>query len=360
MKRKIRVLLVAPSLAITGGQSVQASRIHQLIATVPDVEMRFHPIDPTIPAGLKFLLRYPGIRTLTNFAAYFPALVWKASRSDILHIFTAAYTSYMFWSMPALLVGKLLGKKVILNYRDGQCEDHLTNWSTAVPTIRWADRIVAPSGYLVDVFARFGLRAISIYNFIDTANFIDRPRRVLRPVFMTNRGHESLYNIPCILRAFQRVQQTVPDAALTIAHDGPARGELEALARQLSLRNVSFIGRVPQSQVRELYDAADIYLTTPNIDCMPGSLLECYASGLPIVASKAGGIPYMVTHNQTGLLVDLDDDRAVAEACLRLLADPELVTRLTAAGREEVKKYAPDRVREQWTMLYHELVGPQA
>jgi len=357
LSRRIRVLLVAPSLDILGGQAVQASRIREQIAQTPDIEMRFQPINPRVVAPFQFLLRIKGLRTLTNFASYFPALVWRAWPVDILHIFTAAYTSYLLWSMPALLIGKLLGKKVILNYRDGQGEDHLKNWRTAIPTIRLADRIVAPSGFIVDVFRKFGLSAISIFNFIDTAHFIDRRRRQLRPVFMTNRILEPLYNIHCLLRAFQRIQQRYPDATLTLAHDGPSRQELEAFAGELGLRHTSFIGRVPHTQIRELYDAADIYLTTPNIDCMPGSLLECFASGLPIIATKAGGIPYVVTDEKDGLLVELDDDEGVARASFRLLEDPVLVERLTDAGREAVKSYAPERVRQQWAALYRELVG---
>lgn len=360
MARKIRVLLVAPSLDILGGQSVQASRLRAAIASVPDVEMRFHPINPRVPQPLRFLLKIGGIRTLTNFLAYFPALVWKAAQVDILHVFTAAYMSYLFWSMPALLVGKLLGRKVILNYRDGQGEDHLKNWRTALPTIRLADRIVAPSGFIRDVFSRYGLKAMTILNFIDTSRFRYRKRSKLRPVFMTNRILEPLYNVPCILRAFRRIQERYADATLTIAHDGPLRAELEQTARDLGLRNTQFIGKVPHDRITELYDQSEIYLTTPNIDCMPGSLLECFASGLPIVATNAGGIPYIVTDGKNGLLVELDDDKAVAEASFRLLEDPALVERLTEDGRQEVLRYATDPVREQWAALYRELAGRKA
>ena len=159
--------------------------------------------------------------------------------------------------MPPLLVGKLLGKKVVLNYRSGEAKDHLTRWRLAAPTIRLADVIVSPSGYLVDVFARFGLKARSIFNIIDPNKFRYRQRRKLRPVFLHNRGLEPLYNVQCTLRAFQIVQRKYPDATLTVAHDGSLRSNLEALARELDLRNTNFIGSIPQSRVAELYDAAE-------------------------------------------------------------------------------------------------------
>lgn len=254
----------------------------------------------------------------------------------------------------------MYGKKVIVNYRDGQAEEHLARHATARPALRLAHRIVTPSAFLVDTFARHGIRAQSIFNIIDASAFRNRRRSRLRPIFLTTRILEPIYNVQCILRAFARIQTRYPEAALTIAHSGPSRPGLERLARELQLRNTRFIGRVPHSEIAELYDQSEIYLTTPNFDCMPGSLLECMASGLPIVATRAGGIPYIVKDRETALLVDLDDDEAVARCCFELLENPELVERLTAAGRQEVERYAGGAVRDQWLALYRELRKPGA
>jgi glycosyltransferase involved in cell wall biosynthesis len=282
---------------------------------------------------------------------------WNVPRYEVLHIFSASYWSYMLWSMPPLLLGKLLGKKVILNYRSGEADDHLTNWRSAIPTIRLADIVVSPSGYLVDVFAKYGLKVRSIFNIIDPGKFRYRERRRLRPVFLHNRILEPLYNVGCALRAFRIIQDRYPEASLTVAHDGISRPGLEALASGLGLRNVQFVGRVPHSRIAELYDEADIYLTCPDLDCMPGSLLECYASGLPIVATNAGGIPYIVRNGETGLLVECNDHEAMAAAALRLLEDEELVVRLTRQGWQELAKYSGRAVRDEWVRVYRDLVG---
>jgi glycosyltransferase involved in cell wall biosynthesis len=172
---------------------------------------------------------------------------------------------------------------------------------------------------------------------------------------MTNRILEPLYNVGCVLRAFAIVQQRYPEATLTVAHDGMCRPELEKLAQELGLRNTRFIGRVPYPQVPDLYTAADIYLTSPNIDCMPGSLLECFASGLPVVATAAGGIPYIATHGKTGFLVDLNDHAKMAEYVIRLLEDPDLVERMTKAAYVELDQYKWENIRQQWVDVYHEL-----
>jgi glycosyltransferase involved in cell wall biosynthesis len=266
----------------------------------------------------------------------------------------------MLWTLPAFAVAKLYGKRIVLNYRDGQAEDHLRNWRQALPTIRRMDAVVVPSGFLVDVFAKFGLRIETISNILDVSQFRYRPRRKLRPVFLHNRILEPLYDIPCTLRAFQIVQRRYPDASLTVAHDGPSRVELEQLARDLQLKNTRFVGRVPHGAVAELYDASDLYLTSPHFDCMPGSILECFASGLPVVATGTGGIPYIASHEETALLVQGGDHEAMARAAIRLLEDPTLVERLTRNAYESCQRYAEGPVRDQWVALYERLVTSPA
>jgi len=190
---------------------------------------------------------------------------------------------------------------------------------------------------------------------MDFNRFRFRLRSKLRPVLMTNRILEPLYNVECILRAFAIIQERYPEASLTIAHDGPSRPGLEKLAGELKLRNTRFIGRVPHDQVPGLYESAELYLTTPNIDCMPGSILECFASGVPVVATNTGGIPYIAENERTALLVNINDHEALAERVFRLLGDADLVARLTTSAREEVTRYEWSCVRDQWMAAYKEL-----
>lgn len=353
----ISVLLIAPSLDILGGQAVQATRLMSVLSQVPGLKMKFFPINPRPPKEFLWVRRIPYLRTAFTFALYTTRLAWEARKSDILHIFSAGLSSYTLWTIPALVIGRLFGKKLIVNYRDGQAEQHIKEWRTARQSLALADRIVTPSGFLVDVFKRHGIAARSILNIIDATRFHYRKRRKLRPAFMTNRILEPLYNVDCILRAFAIIQARYPDASLTIAHDGCCRPALEKLAQELKLRNTTFLGRVPHDKITDLYDAADIYLTSPNVDCMPGSLLECFASGLPIVATNAGGIPYIVNDRQSGLLVDINDHEALAACAMELLEDGDLVERITDQGLQEVMRYDWKPVRDQWAALYRELAA---
>jgi glycosyltransferase involved in cell wall biosynthesis len=351
--RSARVLLIAPSMDILGGQAVQATRLIRELNKEPGLAVDFQPINPRLPGWVR---RIPYIRTALTFILYCCQIVWRIPRYDLIHVFSAGLSSFALWTVPAVHVSRLFAKKVILNYRDGQADEHLRTWRSARPTLLRATVVITPSDYVVEVFARHGISSSRIPNIIDLDRFRYRQRRTLRPVFMTNRILEPLYNVGCVLRAFAIVQKQYPDATLTVAHDGVCRPELEKLARELGLRNTRFVGRVPHAQVPDLYDAAEIYLTSPNIDCMPGSLLECFASGLPVIATRAGGIPHIVTDGATGQLVEVNDHEAMAAAAIRLLEDPDFVEQSTRQAYEALDQYRWPAIRRQWLEIYDGLL----
>jgi len=355
-KNRVRVLIAAPSTDIVGGQSRQAVRLREGLSREPDLDVGFVPHNPRLPGVLRSLQSIKYVRTVVTTVYYVMLLLWRVRQYDIIHVFSASYYSYLLSVVPALVIARLYGKKSILNYRSGEAEDHLENWRTAAPTIRWASEIVVPSGYLVDVFARYGLQARPIHNIVELDRFSYRERRPLRPVFLTSRLLEPLYNVACVLRAFAIIQQRYPEASLTVAGDGYLRADLEALARELKLRNCEFIGFVPFDKMPALYDAADIYFSATNIDNMPSSLTESMACGLNVVTTDGGGaIPYIMTNEQTGLIVKRNDHEALAAAAIRLLEDNEFALKLVRAAHESSKKFTWPYIRNEWLKVYREL-----
>lgn len=356
--KKIKVLIIAPSAPLIGGQAVQARRIVNNFADEERLHVR---LQPTNPQWFPRLQRIKFVRSVLTPLLYLIELLAKVPQYDIIHVFSASYFTFVYVTVPALVVAKLFDKKAILNYRSGEAEDFFNRWGKPfLPVVRAFDVVIAPSDFLVDVFARFGVKASSISNFIFVDNYIFRERVPLRPVFLSNRILEPLYNIDCILRAFQIIQRKYGEAKLIVAHEGFDRERLEKVARDLELRNVEFVGLVAHERIAELYDSADIYLNSPDLDCMPGSLIECFASGLPIVSTNAGGIPYVVEDGVTGLLVDLNDHEALAAKAMWLLEDSALAKRIIDNGRREAKNYSWDHVRGDWLDLYERLSGQPA
>ncbi len=350
--RPIQVLLIAPSIDIIGGQSIQANQLLRRLANEPSVQVRFLPVNPRLHPVLR--LKY--VRTAITLVLYLARLVAEIRRSEVLHIFTPGYFAFYLAPVPALLLARLLGKSAILNYHDGRAEDHLTRWPIARRLMRLATAIVVPSDYLVEVFARFGLHATRIHNVAEPGSLHYRERPRPKPVFLHNRGLASEYNPACTLRAFAIVQRHYPEARLIVAHTGPLRGELEALAASLGLQQIEFIGAVPPEKMGALYHSADIYWMSPNADNMPLSLLECFAAGLPIISSRAGGVPNIVEDQRTGLLFPPGDHEAMAACALRLLEEPGLAAHLAGNARAECDKYAWVRIGPQWIARYRHLL----
>jgi L-malate glycosyltransferase len=102
-----------------------------------------------------------------------------------------------------------------------------------------------------------------------------------------------------------------------------------------------------------IYGKADIFVSTPNVDNMPMSLLEAFAVGLPVVSTNVGGVPYLITEGVTGLMIPPDNHEALATAIARIVRDPEFGAQLTHNARTEIEhKYVWDAVRPLWLSVY--------
>src|SRR5262245_35732564 len=187
---KIRVCHIAPSLDLLGGQSIQAARLLEGLREAPEVEAELLPINPSLPGPLRRLQRIKYARTVVNTLATLILMIVRLPRYDIVQVYAASYFSFLLTPAPAVLIAKFYGNRVLLHYHSGEAEDHLSHWYwMAAPVIRLADVVIAPSSYLVDVFARFGLRSQAIFNIAMPDEYRFRGRKPFRPAVFTNRLH---------------------------------------------------------------------------------------------------------------------------------------------------------------------------
>src|SRR6266487_2547616 len=141
--RPLRVLVIAPSFDIPGGQAVQAARLISRLQREPSLTVGFLPINPRLPGVLRKLQGIKYVRTIVTSLLYLGTLLLRVYQYDVIHVFSASYFSFVLAPTPAILVGRLYGKKILLNYHSGEADDHLARWKrTAIPTIRLADEIV--------------------------------------------------------------------------------------------------------------------------------------------------------------------------------------------------------------------------
>ena len=347
-----RVALVAPSRELPGGQGIQAHALAEGLSS-DGWDVVLIPVDPGFPRSLQWLRRRRYVRTVLNQAVYLPSL-GKLRSVDVVHVFSASYWSFLLAPAPAMLAARALGKRVILHYHSGEADDHLGGWGLLVhPWLRLAHEIAVPSEYLRGIFTRHGYSTRVIPNVVDTSAFRYRVRRPLRPRLLSTRNFEPHYRVGNTIEAFGILRRRYPEATLTLAGCGRLEDSLRRQAASLG-GGVRFAGRVEPQAMPRLYDEADVFLNSSVVDNQPVSVLEAFASGLPVVSTNTGDIAAMVRPGDTGVAVPPDNPEAMAGAVAALLASPEGALRMARRAWQEAMSHTWTAVREAWTELYTE------
>jgi glycosyltransferase involved in cell wall biosynthesis len=169
--------------------------------------------------------------------------------------------------------------------------------------------------------------------------------------FFPTKGQEWL------IRALPLLLERFPAARCAFVGDGPDRARMQSLAVQLGLREqAEFVGAVPNPS--GLLAKSDIFVLPSLSEGMSLAILEAWACGLPVVASDVGGIPEAIEHRRTGILVRPRDPRALAEAIIGLLSDPEKARQLATAGREAIRtRFTSRAMAEGNAALYRRLAA---
>jgi glycosyltransferase involved in cell wall biosynthesis len=231
------------------------------------------------------------------------------------------------------------------------------------PSLRWlqrlsytaAHRIVANSRAAARQLEREGVpdsRVSVVYNGLDLDRFPDRlPCRKTHRVLAV-AGIRHVKGIDVLVEAAARVVAAVPDVRFVVAGDGPDRSKAEAQARALGVdRAFEFLGH--RDDVPALMAEADVFVLPSRSEAFPNALLEAMAAGLPVVASRVGGVVELVEHGHTGLIVAPDDPDALAGSLIQLLRESARAAAIGAAARESVRaRYSVDRMVQQFEALY--------
>ena len=209
-------------------------------------------------------------------------------------------------------------------------------------------RVIAiPAGVNLEAFP-FGRRAP------ETARELGLGSPVIGSVamFRGSKGH------PQLLEAFARVREKRPCTSLLLVGDGIRRPWVEQLAREANLsESVVFTGFRPD--VPALLGTMDCFvLASTRTEGVPQALLQAFAIGVPVVASRIGGIPEVVTDGETGLLVESESVPALAAAIERVLDDPDAAARRARAARALVEaRFSHESAVERLLQLYRELLA---
>ncbi len=238
--------------------------------------------------------------------------------------------------------GRLLGRLARVPVIVGNCRGGAAPWRQH-ERVLWpfAHHILCNSQILKDfLVSRYGLppaRLTVVPNGVDTDFFKpgnngrpEGPQVVLSVArLVPDKDHDTL------LAAFSRLAGQHPGAELWLVGNGPRRESLEKQARDLGLAGqVKFLPAT--HDIRKLYHQADIFVLSSVAEALPNVILEAMAAGLPVVATRVGGLPEAVVPEDTGFLVNPRDVAGLTASLARLLDDPETGRSLGRRGRERV------------------------
>ncbi|WP_343731639.1 glycosyltransferase [Duganella sp.] len=339
----LRIALIGPLPPPAGGIANQTVQLADLLrdagASVELVQVN-PPWRPAWAAPMR------GMRAALRLPPYLWQLWRAAGRAQLLHVMANSGWSWHLQTAPAIWIGWLRGKGVVLNYRGGEAPQFLDRSATLVCfSMRRAHAVIVPSAYLARVFARYGIIAQIVPNIVDLSRFRPAPARPAGAHILIARHLELLYDHATALHAFALLRQHLPQARLTICGEGPELLRLRLLAASLQLQTaVHFAGKTGNADMPQFYRQSDVALNPSLADNMPNSVLEAWASGVPVVSTNVGGVPDMIRDGVDGLLVPPGDAQAMAAAMHMVLTSSGQGHALSTAGLSSAQRHSWQRV----------------
>jgi glycosyltransferase involved in cell wall biosynthesis len=347
----LKLGLVGPVPPPYGGMANQFNQLKQLLSQEGG---QIYSVETNAPYPKAWMAKIRGMRAVFRLLPYL-SKIWKlAGQVDVIHVFSNSGWSWQLFSAPVLWLATIRKTPVIINYRGGEAQQYFEQSIAFVrPSMKRAQRIVVPSGYLAAVFQAFKIDNVMVIpNIINLERF--RPKKHKKGYHLIiTRNLEAIYGIETAIKALKLIKVDYPDVRLTIAGSGEQKEYLQQQVRKLGLEeNIGFTGKLKPDEIVALYQQADIMLNPTTVDNMPNSVLEAMACGVPVVTTNVGGIPYIVENNKTALLVDVGDYEGMAKKVITLFKDESLYQELVTNGLAEVQKYSWPNVRQQWLSLY--------
>ncbi len=356
---RIKVVLVAPLPPPVGGI---ATWTRLLLAVPADADIDRLHVDTSIVDGYNARVRLVWLWRQARLAA---RVCWRlvSTRPDVAHVATS-YLRGWWRDVFFLRLARLTGAATVVNLHGGDFE-HVFKASSRVrqrsflAQFRQAAAVVA----ITEETARF-LRGLGLSNVHFISNCIDvRPQPPEAP---QRRSLDRWLFVGYVVatkgvpEAFEALRQ-FPNAHLTLI--GPVANGTSKSAELLSAAlsdpeikgRITHLGGISSEAARAAYANHDLFVFPTRREGFPNVVLEAMEAGLPIVASRVGGIPEMLIDGEHGLLVDSGDQAALNAAIGRVSADPEWAAQLGAAARARaVDLYEVGNIGAAWCRLYRE------
>lgn len=257
----------------------------------------------------------------------------------------------------ALVASKLINTKrkaIILTLHGGRLIEYSKQYPEKINQLfKKAIRIQTPSKFLQKYFIECGYEIAYLPNPINLDKYPYTYKSTNDYKILWVRGFSTIYNPELAVHILSLVRQTYPQVHLTMV--GPDRGLMsncKTLAKKLGVvKNINFLGSVPNDQLIEYYQSHDIFLNTTSYESFGVAVVEAAASGIPIVSSKVGELPLLWENGQNILFVQKLEDKDFAQEVIRLLNDRELHQKLSYRARKKAELFSWERLKTEWIKL---------
>ena len=261
------------------------------------------------------------------------------------------------WSEVCTWLLKKLRKPVILTLHGGKLPEFARQHPKRVKRVlQAADAVVSPSPYHQIRLKEYrdDIRLIPNPVNIDFSRFV--LRKQAQPKLVWVRAFHEVYNPSLAIQVLQLLVSEFPESELLMIGPDKEDGSLAKVREQMTAFNLSnwvnIVGGIQHTEVPEYLNKGDIFINTTNYDTAPRSVLEAMANGLCVVSTNVGGMPWIISHGQDGLLVPPNDARAMAEAVRRIVKEPALAVKLSANARKTAELYDWSSILPLWDEIF--------
>lgn len=277
------------------------------------------------------------------------------SKVDIVLIDTYSTTAFYFaWGCAQLC--RIFNIKYVTILHGGNLPDRIKKSpDMSKQLLKNSFANVCVSGYMQHYLDKKGYNSVLIENSVDLKDYPFKKRSVPIPKLFWVRAFHSIYNPQMAIRVVQKLREEFPDIQLTMV--GPERdGSLEdckQLCAKLNLHEqVKFTGKLSTEEWVTLSEQHCIFINTSNYDNLPVSIIEAMACGMPVVSTYPGGIPYLISDGENGILTEKKNAQAMAHALQILLKDADFTEKLSLEGRKHAESFNWQNVKQKWHKLF--------
>ena len=281
---------------------------------------------------------------------------WRErARYDVAQIDLFSGAAFV-WAEAVAWTARRAGRPFILTLHGGSLPEFASERPDRVKRLlQAATAVTAPSRFLYDGMRKYRDDIVILPNALSLDSYHYRHRAVANPTIVWLRAIHDVYNPTLLPRVISRVAEDAPRIQAIMVGPDKGDGSLQRTldtAQALGVQHrLKYVGGVAKSEVPKLLDQGDIFLNTANVDNTPVTVGEAMASGLCVVSTNVGGIPYLLDDDVNALLVPPDDEALMSNAVHRLLTEPALASRLSMAARAKAEELDWKQILPKWENL---------